>query len=94
VREAIMNDATINTGEPVDINHHVRQLLAKQHSIAVIWCTDDVREIRPHLTEKQAWEVLQEIDDQQDAECGINWTTLETTTDDMFPKGSTNRRKP
>jgi len=31
-----MNDATINTGEPVK-NRHVHELLAKHHSIAVIW---------------------------------------------------------
>ena len=81
-----MNDATINAGEPVDINDHVRQLLAKQHSIAAIWCTDDVREMRPHLTEEQAWEVLQEVDDRHDAEWGICWTTLEVTADDLYPQ--------
>ena len=89
-----MNDATINTGEPIDINHHVLQLLAKHHRIAAIWSTDDLRGIRPHLTEEQAWEVLQEVDDHHDAEWGINWTTLEDTADQMFPKRSTNRRKP
>ena len=41
-----MNDATVNS-DPVDINHLVRQLLAKQHSIAAIWCTDDVRKSGP-----------------------------------------------
>jgi len=82
--EATMNDATINTGEPVDINSHVRELLAKHHSIAAIWCTDDVRGLRPHLTEEQAWEVLQEVAHHHDAEWGITWTTLETTADDLF----------
>ena len=81
-----MNDAIIDTGEPVDINAHVRQLLANQRSIAAIWCTDDVRGIRPHLTEEQAWEVLQEVDDRHDAEWGITWTTLEVTADDLYPQ--------
>jgi len=89
-----MNDAPINTGEPVDINRHVRELLAKQHSIAAIWCTDDVRGVRPHLTEDQAWEVLQQVDDLHDAEWGITWTTLETVADDMFPNPDRKRRQP
>ena len=80
-----MNDETNNTGEPVDINNHVRKLLAKHHSIAAIWCTDDVRGVRPHLTEDQAWEVLQQVDDIHDAEWGITWTTLETVADDLYP---------
>jgi hypothetical protein len=92
--EATMNDAPINTGEPVDINRHVRELLAKQHSIAAIWCTDDVRGVRPHLTEDQAWEVLQQVDDLHDAEWGITWTTLETVADDMFPNPDRKRRQP
>jgi len=81
-----MNDATINTGEPADINRHVRELLAKHHSIAAIWCTDDVGGVRLHLTEEQAWEVLQEVDDHHDAEWGITWTTLETVADDLYPE--------
>lgn len=80
-----MNDATIKTGEPDDINSHVHELLAKHHSIAAIWSTDDVRGVRPHLTEDQAWEVLQEVGRRQDAELGITWMTLEDAADDMFP---------
>ena len=70
----------------VDINSHVRGLLAEHHSIAAIWCTDDVQGIRPHLTEEQAWKVLQEVHDHHDAEWGICWATLETVADDLFPK--------
>jgi hypothetical protein len=32
--------------------------------------------------------VLQEVDDHHDAEWGINWTTLETVADDLFPEDS------
>jgi hypothetical protein len=92
--EATMNDATINTGEPVTINCHVHELLAKHHSIAVIWRTDDVRGVRPHLTEEQAWEVLQLVEDFHDAQWGINWTTLETVADDMFPRPTSRRGQP
>jgi hypothetical protein len=89
-----MNDETIHTGEPVSINRQVRELLATQHSIAAIWSTDDVRGVRSHLTEDQAWEVLQLVDDLHDAEWGITWTTLETVADDMFPKPDRKRRQP
>ena len=88
------NDPTTVSRQPVDVNRHVRELLAEQHSIAAIWCTDDVRGVRPHLTEEQAWEVLQEIDDHHDAEWGICWTTLETAADDMFPDSTGRRRRP
>lgn len=78
-----MPTTTINT---INVNPRVRELLARHHSIAAIWCTDDVRGIRPHLTEEQAWEVLQQVDDLHDAEWGINWTTLATVADDLFPE--------
>jgi hypothetical protein len=83
-----------NADEPVDVNRHVRELLAKHHSIAVIWSPDDVRRVRPRLTEEEAWAVLQQVDDDHDANCGINWTTLETTADDLFPKPTSRRSKP
>jgi hypothetical protein len=80
--------------ETNDVNYRVRQLLANHHSIAAIWCTDDVRGVRPHLSDGQAWEVLERVGDQHDAEWGINWTTLETAADDMFPNPERKRRKP
>ena len=70
----------------MDINRHVHQLLAKHRSIAAIWCIDDVKGIRPQLTDDQAWRVLEQVGDNHDAEWGISWTTLETVADDMFPK--------
>jgi hypothetical protein len=72
--------------EPVDIDHHVHQLLAEHRQIAAIWCIDDVKGIRPDLTDDQAWEVLEQIGDKHDAEMGISWTTLETVADDLFPE--------
>ena len=86
--------ATPSGPEPVDINLHVRKLLAKHRSIAAIWCIEDVKGVRPHLTDDQAWEVLQQVDDNHDAEWGICWTTLETVADDMFPDPSTEGEQP
>jgi hypothetical protein len=64
-----------------------RELLAKHRMIGVVWCIDDVKNVRPHLTDDQAWHVLQQVGDTHDAEWGITWTTLETVADDMFPMG-------
>jgi len=71
--------------DEIDIDPNVHQLLAKQNKIAIIWCTEDVQGLRPDLSEDQAWEVLQQVEDIHDAEYGINWTTLKTVADDLFP---------
>ena len=55
--------------------------------IAIIWSIDDVKHIRPDLSDEQAMEVLQEVKDCHDAEWGASWTTLETVADDLFPHG-------
>ncbi len=80
-----MSNTDATDTESFDVNHHVRELLAKHHSIAAIWSTDDVRGVRPQLTEDQAWEVLQQVDRHHDASWGICWITLETVADDLYP---------
>jgi hypothetical protein len=67
-----------------DITLYVHDLLAKHRQIAAIWSIDDVKGVRPHLTDDQAWEVLEQARDNHDAEWGISWTTLETVADDLF----------
>ncbi len=68
-----------------DVNLYVHDLLAKHRQIAAIWAIEDVNGIRPHLTDDQAWEVLERVRDKHDAEWGITWTTLEIVADDLFP---------
>jgi hypothetical protein len=69
-----------------DITLYVHDLLAKHRQIAAIWAIEDVKGVRPHLTDDQAWEVLEQASDNHDAEWGISWTTLKTVADDLFPK--------
>jgi hypothetical protein len=77
------NDIASTTGsDPLDAH----ELLAKHRMIGVVWCIQDVREVRPDLTDDQAWEVLQQVERKHDAEYGISWTTLEIFADDLFPK--------
>ena len=48
---------------------------------------DDVKHIRPDLSDEKAMEVLLEVKDNHDAEWGVSWATLETVADDLFPRG-------
>jgi hypothetical protein len=54
-------------------------------SINLVWHIDDVLSVRPNLTRAQARAVLRIVHDRHDASCGVNWCTLETVADDMFP---------
>lgn len=70
----------------------IYNLLAQRREIAVIWNTHDVREVRPDLTDDQAWEVLQQVEHEQDASVGITSLTLERVARDLFglpPAGDT-----
>ena len=77
-----MTKATTGDDEPIDAH----LLLAKHRMIGVIWCIQDVQQVRPDLTDDQAWEVLQEVERKHDAEWGINWTTLEQFAEELFPE--------
>jgi hypothetical protein len=85
-----MTKANTGNDEPID----ARELLAKHRMIGVVWSIVDVQQVRPHLTDDQAWEVLQEVERKHDAECGITWTTLEIVADGLFPTPTSRRRKP
>jgi hypothetical protein len=63
----------------------IHAVLAERKQIAVVWDMVDVQTVRPHLTDDQAWEVLQQVGNIHDAESGISWVTLETVADDLFP---------
>ena len=53
--------------------------------IAIIWNIEDVQEVRPDLTDEQAAEVLQLVEDRHDANFGINWQSLDDCADILFP---------
>jgi hypothetical protein len=59
-------------------------ILAERKQIAASWSVEDVQEIRPDLTEDQAWEVLQEVGRRHHAEIGINWQVLECFAEALF----------
>lgn len=72
--------AVLDNGTALDLH----ELLAGRGQIALVWSTEDVQEIRPDLTEEQAWEVLHQVERKHDATLGVSWLTLEFTAEDLF----------
>ena len=64
----------------------MREILASRGWVASLWHIDDVKEVRPDLTDEQAMQVLERCIDKHDAEIGINWLLIETIADDLFPE--------
>jgi len=59
-------------------------LLAERKQIALIWSIEDVQQVRPDLTDDQAWEVLQQVKSEHDATLGVTWDTLEWAANHLF----------
>jgi len=53
--------------------------------ITIVWQLEDVQCIRPYLTNEQSSEVLVHLKKNHDATVGINWGTIETVADILFP---------
>ncbi len=71
--------------DPLPYAINLEELLAAHRLIAAgIWSVEDVREVRPDLTEDQAWEVLQECDRQKDSTQGMTWDTLRCVAEELF----------
>jgi hypothetical protein len=71
----------------------IEQLLRQRRQVAVIWSIDDIQEVRPDLTDDQAWQVLQCCHDKHDGELGLTWTTIEIVADDLFPEPSATNKE-
>ena len=56
-----------------------------EDKIFVSWSIEEVREIRPDLTDEQCRKVLRKVKDGHDANLGISWDILETVSYDMYP---------
>ena len=70
-----------------DLNElEIHDVLAERQQIAVIWCVEDVQQLRPDLDKCQAWTVLERCRMRHDANAGINWDVIQSTADDRFPE--------
>ena len=54
------------------------------NSIAIIWCLDDVKQVRPDLNDEQCLDVLRYADRKHDASMGITYDTLEFAADYLY----------
>ncbi len=62
----------------------VHKLLAQSSQIAIVWSIEDVKAVRPDLTDDQAWEVLQHVERRHDANLGVSWDTLDSAAHSLF----------
>ena len=53
--------------------------------IAISWCTEDIKSIRPHLSNDQCDEVLTRAQTTHDPNIGLNWEVFGDIADEMFP---------
>ena len=54
-------------------------------TISIIWHVDDVREIRPELSDDQLRKVLHAVKKNHDASFGVTWDTLELWGHNLYP---------
>lgn len=54
--------------------------------IAITWHIDDVRYIRPDLSDEACRDVLHYADRKHDADLGITWAILEATAEMLYPE--------
>lgn len=60
--------------------------LAELGFIADLWHIEDVQQVRPDLTDQQAWSVLRACMDDRDANIGINWDVVGIHAAVLFPE--------
>jgi hypothetical protein len=86
ILDDLNHEATDERNQTTATNHDIdiHALLADRKQIALVWSIEDVQEVRPDLTDKQAWEVLQQVKSGHDATLGVNWETLEWAAQDLF----------
>ena len=70
-----------------------RTITLEDDEIAIVWSVADVLEVRPDLTEDQAYEVLQLTKDKHDATIGINWDVLAVHAEWEYPEWEIRRLK-
>ena len=89
-----LDDATWNEFDAITdkyLGSNLREVLDDEliEEIAITWHIDDVKSIRPDLTDEQASDVLISLKNNHDATEGINWDTIETVADILFPTDTT-----
>jgi hypothetical protein len=71
-----------------DIREHevdVHEALAEQRAIALIWDAEMLITHYPHLTEAQAWDILQGCSMNYSAEQGLTWDDIAERVHEQYP---------
>jgi hypothetical protein len=69
---------------PTLSNCDVHKLLAEQRKVACIWCVTDVLDLRPDLSEAEAWDVLQDAERRHSTV--LSWEVLRDVAEQLFPQ--------
>jgi hypothetical protein len=94
MEEKSMNTKTNEKGTTATMNdimpkHHLterwQEALARGGCIAIIWSIEDVKVMRPDLTDSQCMEVLETVKSDHDASCGLTWDTVGDCAELLFP---------
>lgn len=88
-----MHYQMLPTDAPAVPELDIGRLLRQRRQVAVIWSIEDVKHLRPDLSDDQAWDVLEQAYDVHDCEWGFTWTHLQTVADDMFPQKPSTRKE-
>jgi hypothetical protein len=85
-----LDDATWNEFDTITDQYfgsNIREILRDDitEEIAIRWHIQDVQSIRPDLSDQQASDVLVRLKKNHDATVGINWDTIETVAEILFP---------
>lgn len=67
------------------MNSHTHKHGELPAQINITWSVDDVRAIRPDLSDTQARIVLSAVSVNHDAEFGVTWNTIQYWSDELFP---------
>lgn len=62
----------------------IDDLLHDNRMIGHLWSIPDVRSIRPDLSDEQAWQILQHLDQQYDGSLGMSWNDLKRVAEQLF----------
>ena len=68
-----------------DLTEHWQETLAAGGCIAIIWSIQDVKTMRPDLTDEQCMDVLETVEHWHDASVGVRWDTLEIWAEELSP---------
>ncbi len=64
----------------------IRAELRAHGYVASIWHVDDLKGLRPDLTDEQAMQALEAVERNHDADIGINWEVLRVNADILYPE--------